>query len=446
MKIARRLFPLLLVSTVLADIPPAVAGGGAKPAAEPADEPPIETQEALPPKPERYRYRIRTLPPAGENQPWLLIRQLQLAQDRIAAGTPGSLAAYRKLLAHASVTLLNQPSVVWQHLRNLDAASIFLLIGGDIRVGDAALAGNRLDPDAKLPLRAAIAFANRNFVEAHELMQRIDHVSLSPSAAPHFAMAKAMSASSSDLAATTRYLGEVRRLAPGTLLEEASIRRAIRIAGENHDLQQFKYLSRSYFLRFSRSLYFNDYLKNYIFALVRMPATAQDELLEEIRAFSKTLSLHQQTQIASYLARNATIKGYTALAYWASDTVLASPSISDRLTARMLLYKAASGIVDVETGAAATAALGEIDADLLSEKDRKLLEAVKALADRMRSEPMSMAELGDWLRVEQQIFPGDQPEPVLSEEEQEKLVQSNNIVRRYNRLENELGALIKKGT
>ena len=182
-----------------------------------------------------------------------LVRALQRLQDEIAVGKPRSLEAYRILLLRVSVWMEELDPSVWNHERNLDALAVYLLIGGKTELGYKALQTTKLEEWQKLTLEAALAYAERDAGTAYDRMLRIDHQALPPSISAQFALAKSMVSSSTDLELSAKYLQEARRLAPGTLIEEAALRRAIRISGETASFGEFVSMSKSYLHRFRKS-------------------------------------------------------------------------------------------------------------------------------------------------------------------------------------------------
>ncbi len=388
--------------------------------------------ERIPPRPEEK-------PPAGERiQPWQLIRKLQHLQDAIVAGIPGSLNIYRKLLVKYSGLMLGQKADVWSSQKNLNAAAIYVLIGGNPAVGIKAVEVSTLDDLAKRPLIAAIAYAERNFAEARQLMLALDHRLIQPSAAAQFALAKSMVTASTDLKLASMYLNEARRLAPGTLIEEAALRRSFRIVGNNSNFEKFRGDASSYLRNFRKSLYFADFLKNFAFGLMRMPREREKEVLKYLQSFSEELNKNEQLRVLIYTARSATVSGRIKTANWSSRRALDIMGQNDKLHARMSLYFAASGIVQPDMFDASFMEFNKINRSILDKNDQKLFDAVDALVGRLRSDPIDIAELKSILRSRQQTYPGDEPKMAFTPEKEASILNSNKIAIRAQELFAEL--------
>ena len=386
-----------------------------------------------PPKEIRTQSSYAKLP-SGEFQPWRMMRKLQKIQDNIAAGKPGALEEYRRMLVDYSDTMLNYGNEYWSHERNLDAATLYVLVGGNPQVGIHALENSSLGNVAKYTLKAAIAYNQRNVSEAYNMMNEIDPSVLPPSLAAQFALTRAMVTSSIDLDLTTKYLMIARKLAPGTLIEEASLRRQLRISGRKKNFDDFKYLSSTYIRRFGNSHYIGDFLRSFAYGIIQMPSDNQMEALEELKALFEDLSQDQILVILAYVARNATILGKTKLAHWSANQALEKFRPGSKLHTRMKLYAVASGIINEEHTEELSKLLTEIEMEALDLNDKKLFGAVSALSLRLQSEPLDSGQLKKILRDDQQTFPGEEPKMPEVLKNQTKFLNSNAFVMRFDKL------------
>lgn len=291
--------------------------------------------------------------PDGTQQPWRLVRSLQLSQDDIVAGKARAEDAYRLLVLKLERLMGAMNDPVWNHERNLDALAVFILLGGNTELGYKALQKTKLDSLQKQPLEAALAYAERDLSRARILLQEFDYGALPPSMSANFAMARSMVVASTDIGLASSYLNEARRLAPGTLVEEAALRRLIRIAGEKRSYDDFTLLSRSYIRRFRKSHYFKDFLTNLSFGIVRMPKDKEKELLAFLQEVLRDVDFPQRTIVSMYVARHSITSGKNTLSRWASMKSLEYLAKGSLAHARMQLYLAAIEVVNKDkTGAA----------------------------------------------------------------------------------------------
>jgi len=394
-----------------------------------------KAEKLLPPKESDFRvFSSYAELPSGKDQPWRLVRRLQQAQDLIAAGIPGAMENYRAMLLDSSQKMLGYQNHIWSFERNLDAAAIYVLIGGNPEVGKLALQKSYLGNASKSPLQAALAYNGDNFPEAYRMLNAIDPQVLPPSLAGQFALTRAMVTSSRDIALTAKYLKIARKLSPGTLIEEASLRRQLRISGRSKNFKEFKYLSSTYLRRYPNSHFINDFLKAYAYGLVQMPLDVELSALSELQNLLKILDKRQRLFVLAFVARNGTILGKIKLARWASLEALERLKEGSKLHTRMQLYAVASGIVNKDNTEEAAGMLEKIDSDALDISDKKLFDAVSSLSLRLLSEPLDAEQLKSILMNDQQTYPGEDPNMPVEMTKQAKFVQSNDYVTRFDRL------------
>jgi len=378
------------------------------------------------------------------NQPWQLIRRLQHAQDAIVVGKQGSLGVYRKLLVKYSGLMLAQDKSVWSSKKNLMAAAVYVLAGGNPAVGIKAVEVSELDDEAKQPLIAVVAYAERNFSTSRKLLIALDHTAIPSSAAAQFALAKSMVTSSTDLGLAKAYLNEARRLAPGTLVEEAALRRSFRIVDAKSNLDEYRRNASSYLRNFRKSLYFSDFLKNFSFGLMRMPREKEQEVLKYLKSFSEKIDENEQLRILVYTARSATVSGRVKTAYWSSKRALEILNPKSKFHARMRLYFAASGVVQPDVYEASVAEFTKINRSELDNNDQKLFDAVAVLVKRLQGDPMDLAKLNDIGYGKKQAYPGEVlDEPRVSKNEA-AILSSNKVIIRAQKLFSDLDNIMSE--
>ncbi|MCP4073318.1 MAG: hypothetical protein GY742_16510 [Hyphomicrobiales bacterium] len=403
-----------------------------------------DAEEMLPKEPDfRFSSSYQELP-QGENEPWKLIRRLQKAQDKIVAGLPHALEDYRNMLIDYSAIMLKFQGQTWAHERNLDAAAAYVLIGGNPQVGKIALKRSILGKSEKSPLKAAIAFSERNIDEAYRMLNANKPSVLPPSLAGQFALARAMITSSINLDLTENYLNDARRLAPGTLIEEAALRRLLRVAGISRNFDKFKFFSSTYMRRFHKSYYLNDFLKSYAYAIVQMPQENQSESLKELQDLLEYLDKRQDLFVLAFIARSATILGRTKLALWAANEALGELRVGSKLHTRMKLYAVASGIVDDKITEEAAEMLKQIDSDVFDINDKKLFDAVTVLSQRLLSPSLDSDQLKAQLKDDHQAYPGEEPKMPAELIKQVDFLKTNSFVMRYENLSKNYEAILSE--
>ncbi len=339
---------------------------------------------------EREYSRLEHLP-EGENQPWRIIRDLQIAQDRIVAGEKDSVRSYQILLVRAGKWLHQLDENAWQFERNLDSIAIYLLLGGDVELGYKSLKKSKLDDKSKILLKGALAYAERDNYSAYQLLTKVNHMRLPPSIAGQVAIAKSMLFSSTDLGKSYDLLQDARLLSPGTLVEEAAIRRAIRVAVELDKFEEIKHLQRVYLNQFSDSWYFPDFLRNISHGLLSIPEENRDEIVPELKHLMGRIGTQRQLQLSEYIARKAVVNGLFDVARWASKTGLELVEPGSKLATRLALYNAASDVADEHRVSEIVSLTDTMEKRHLSEADLKIFEAIRIVSKGIMREPREEA-------------------------------------------------------
>ncbi len=380
------------------------------------------TTEVLPAK-RSYSFKPK---PEGRHQPWHIVRSLQRHQDNIALGGELAVRKYKVLLRQSSKWMEKLPASAWQFERNLDALAIYLLIGGNVELGYKALQYTKLEEHQKTRLRAAIAYNERDGGLTIRLMNQFDHRLLPPSFAGQFALAKAMAYSSADLDLSARYLDEVRLLAPGTLTEEASLRRALRVAAERNDIDTVRFLLRTYMNRFRKSHYFNDYLRNVSYGLTSVADETGKNIIPDFEFLLKNIPEEMGVKVTEYVARNAAMTNRFPLAIWASNYTLKRVEQDSKIYTRVRLYRAASLVVNPDETETARMTLQDLDSTHLAKQDRKIAEAIEEISELILSDgkeneagmmPKDILEEPFSEEAETTAAPETEPEAKLSQED-----------------------------
>lgn len=334
--------------------------------------------------------------PTELNKPTREIRALQRLQDRLVAGVPNSFDLYRSRLIKAGKVLKSVDSETWQYKKNLDAMALFTLIGGDPRVGKMARSKTKLSKNHTLYLDAALAYSSGRLGRAYVLFKKIEFKHLPVSTAAQFAIVKSMLFGRHDAKLAKDYLNFAREFAPGTLAEEAALRRLIRMSSDDKDVKLFMRISRIYISRFKNSFYFNDFLKNYAYSLVRMPKTSEDEILTSLKKLFKSLKSNQQLAVASYVSGITTEMGMFKLSAWTAKSALSLSRKNGKLHTRMKLYHLASTVTNLGAVDGIMDMIEGINDDILNAKDKQLYNSIIALSERIYNDPMTQ----DQIRIE----------------------------------------------
>ena len=160
-----------------------------------------------------------------------MLFDLQSLQAQMASGDKAAYAKQPERIRVIGEAILAQPADDWKKKAEVEAAAAYLLGGGQPRVVQKLLESDTIPDEQTGLLRGALAYVIGRSLEAEALLVDIDprSVSLRLSGQLAFAQAVLLTTRSPDRA--IERLDLARLLAPGSLVEEAALRREILMTG-----------------------------------------------------------------------------------------------------------------------------------------------------------------------------------------------------------------------
>jgi len=313
-------------------------------------------------------------PPANAT-PYQLVRALQVLQDQTAKGSTAALIAERQLRTQIAQSFAKADPRVWQDRLNAAAAVTIVLAGGTpdiLRLISALTPSPAID--RKL-LDGVTAYVEGRFEDAKKALDGVEANDLPASMGGEMALAQAALIVAQDPQRAMRFLDTARLLAPGSLVEEAALRREIIVVDQIGDQEKFEFLARQYLTRFRHSVYagnfryrFGTILAHFNFADETGPAKAIDNMFRD-------LDTSTARELYLTVARSAVVQGQANAAAFAGERAgsLAADGSADQ--ARAHLYRAAALAVLPDRLDNAIAEEKAIAPQLLKTADRVLLDA-----------------------------------------------------------------------
>jgi chemotaxis protein MotC len=320
-----------------------------------------------------------------------LVRSLRAAQDKVALGDVDAHVALRALLVDVGGQLLAIKPEVWKEPGNARAAVAFVLSGGDGRLLRRVVALGPLPGVSDKLLQGVLARGEGRPGEAAELLLPIDARSLDPSIAGHVALVQAELVAKKDPKKAVAFLDDARLLAPGTLIEEAALRRQVGIVAAIGEFDRFEMLAANYMRRFPRSIYAAAFRRQFAADMAGRDDAAEPSRLERMSAVLEAMGPAERRDAYLSIAREALARGKVELARFAAGGAarLAGGEEADRRRAKLYEGAALVATADFE---AAMATLQALDEAQLAEEDLALLEAARAVgAEVARPTPSAEA-------------------------------------------------------
>jgi chemotaxis protein MotC len=323
--------------------------------------------------------------PIAGTEPYQLVRQLQALQDRTAQGSVEALAAQRSVIATIDRAFAVASPSVWQDARNAVAAVGFVLSGGPPTILKTLVAAETKPAVDERLLKGVLAYAEGRESEAYGYLTPLDAVSLAPSIAAQVAMAQSALAVRTDPPLAMRLLAVARLLAPGTLVEEAAIRRQIFVADQLRDDQAVQSLARQYLDRFRRSVYAGNFRERFAAALSHMDFINDPAQFPRLDDMLASVEPEARADLYLTIALAGVVNGRLNAARLAATRALPLTAQGSTGQMRARLYRAAVTIASAKTFDAAVADYAAIDRARLLPQDVPLAEAVGIAIAAVRS-------------------------------------------------------------
>jgi chemotaxis protein MotC len=184
----------------------------------------------------------------------------------------------------------------------------------------------------------------------------------------------------------------VRLQAPGTLLEEAALRRQVFVASQTSNIDKFQSLATEYLRRYRHSVYAGNFRQRLASALTRIDFGKESSRFDGIVAMMAELEPEARRDLYLLAARSSIEQGLTTSARLMAAKAQELAGEDKASAARAKLYRAASMITSPEAITSAVDELRSLDRSLLGSSDLNLLDAAISMAGQIRKVPEAAAD------------------------------------------------------
>lgn len=317
--------------------------------------------------------------------PYRLIRSLQSVQDSIVTGDHAAGEMQRYMLSTIDARLRAAPQSVFDDPRNVDAALIYAMSGGNpetlAKIVNADIQGNF---DTRITDALSHYLRGKGALMVEQLKKVMPEYRGSR-IGPYLSLVMGNALAIQKPEEAVGYYNWARLTAPGTNIEEAALRRSLMLAtrGGRTD-EAFRY-ALSYARRFLGSPYASQFADIFVDLAVPTYSEQTAPRIEEILSF---LDRPRQREVYLRIARRSAISGKPQLTKLASEKAAdLSGHGADQADALATLY---SGLVDVPSSdiVEAVRSMNAISPEALSPRDRALRDAATAVADEVLRPPV----------------------------------------------------------
>ncbi|MCA0027835.1 MULTISPECIES: chemotaxis protein MotC [unclassified Mesorhizobium] len=342
-------------------------------------------------------------------QPYQLVRSLQLIQDRIAVGDHAALPMQSKLLEMIDTRLREADKDDFKDPKNFRALLVYGMSGGNPVTVEAAVSRATADARDLALARGVIDYLNGRPGEAIEALKPVDPMAQPSDLGAFLALVKGSLLASDQPAAALVLLDEAKLLGPGTLVEEAALRRSVGIAVAQRDAARFALASTQYVERYLYSPYASQFADSFVSGVIELHMSISQDKLADITSM---MDPEREKVIYLRIARRAAIDGLNELSAFASARAeQGRDGNTNQGDPRALLYSSLSTVTS-GTIEDVRAKLGKIDRSRLSDGDRALLDAAEAIAGEVVAPPASLPTASP---APAEVMPSHEPEPAAAQ-------------------------------
>ena len=317
-------------------------------------------------------------------EPYQMVRSLQLVQDRIADGDHAALPMQRKLIELIDERLRSTKPGDFDDQRNFRALLVYAMSGGNPRTVETIVSRLSLEgADARLSA-GVLEYLRGQPGKAADALSKLDPREVSSEIAAFLALIKGTIAANDNPADSLAYLDLARVMGPGTLVEEAALRRSTTLSASQREADRFLLVSEQYVRRFLSSPYASQFADAFVDGVATLHGAIDlDRVAEVIGAMNR----EQGKVIYLRLARRAAIDQHTQLlAFARAGLESMAAEIGSEEDPRAILYSTIAAVTSDDVDVV-RARLESIDRRQLSAGDRMLLDAAFQILDEVTGQP-----------------------------------------------------------
>ena len=315
--------------------------------------------------------------PAPSGEPFELVRALQAVQDGIANGDTAAHASHIALIRQIGEKFLAADASVWSNPQNGQAVVIYLLSGGAPQIV-RKLPRDKINVDSRL-FDGALAYVEGRQDEARDLLKDVKPRTISSGMGGQVALVQGALFARSEASLAIERLDDARLLLPGTLVEEAALRREILLVGQAEDFDKFEFLTLAYIRHYRNSVYAGDFWQRFSTGLTQSSLALDDRRFARVAALLEQVDRASRLKLYLVIARGALVRGKLTVTRLAGERALTLSADATPDRERAHFYRGASrALTDEYDGGFAE--LKALDRAKLAERDVLLLNATLQLA------------------------------------------------------------------
>ncbi len=316
-------------------------------------------------------------------EPYRMLRSLQFVQDTVVRGDHSAADMQRFMLGTIDERLRTADPKTFQDPRNVDAALIYAMSGGNPATLEYLVAR---DIDGNFDNRVSDALRKYLSGKGTLIAKTLGDMAVEYKNAkigPYLALVAGNVTLTKDPAAALKFYDWARLTAPGTIVEEAALRRSLAVAVDAKIVDKASLYANGYARRFLYSPYASQFADLFVRFVVEHYEVLKPE---DIDATLGYMDVDRRREVYLRVAREAAIAGRKELATMAAEQAKLLSGSEEGADALARLYGSLVG-VPTENVDDAMAVLMTIPEEALSPRDRALRQAAETVAKEVLRKP-----------------------------------------------------------
>ena len=316
--------------------------------------------------------------------PYKLVRSLQFVQDAVVRGDHSAMEMQRFLLGVIDARLRAADQTVFDDPRNVDAALIYAMSGGNPATLDILFIRDKFgnfDNEITTVLRS---YLNGRAAGTKTSLQDLVKIYRETTIGPYLALVAANVLAGTNDASSLDLFDWARLTAPGTLVEEAALRRSLYVAEHFDEIDRAIGYAALYARRFIDSPYAGQYADLLVDLVIDNYAKVGEGKLDEVLSF---MDRPRKREVYLRISRKAVIRGMLELASFSAAKAEAIMDTADSGPAAMADLYSSMALVPTGDVGAAMAALNAVPEQQLSPRDKALRAIARQIATDVLSKP-----------------------------------------------------------
>jgi chemotaxis protein MotC len=317
-------------------------------------------------------------------EPYQMLRSLQFVQDSVVMGDHSAGEMQRFMLSTIDRRLRSINSKVFDDPRNVDAALIYAMSGGNPATLEYLVSRDTVGHfDTRVADVLRKYLSGRGLLVANSLNAMVPEYKDQRIGA-YLALVAGNVMIAKDPKQALGFYDWARLIAPGTIVEEAALRRSVAVAVEGDHVDEAMGYSRRYARRFSHSPYAGQFADLFVQLVVNHFGKVTEEDIESTLEF---MDADRAQEVYLRIARQATINGKATLAGMAAQK--AKDRGKDRPSPGGSVAKLYSGVANLSMGRieGVVETLRDLPEEGLTAEDRALRDAAQRVAEQVLQTP-----------------------------------------------------------